>query len=115
MTATLNNDFDEYHAHVYYDAHTLKQAEALIDQACRELPVAIGRLHQKPVGPHPMWSCQLAFGRDVFDQVIAWLVDNRDGLTIFIHGLTGDDYADHTEHTAWLGDAVALDLSCFDK
>ena len=37
------------------------------------------------------------------------------GLTVLVHGLTGDDLADHTEHAAWLGEPVELDLSVFDK
>jgi DOPA 4,5-dioxygenase len=112
-TNSPRNDYENYHAHVYYDAQSHQQAERLIERVRDELDVSIGRMHQKPVGPHPMWSCQLAFGRQDFDSVIPWLEQNRDGLTVFVHGLTGDDYADHTLHTSWLGDAVELDLSCF--
>lgn len=50
-----------YHAHVYYDAATMDQARELCEEAARLFPVTMGRMHQKPVGPHPDWSCQLAF------------------------------------------------------
>jgi DOPA 4,5-dioxygenase len=30
-----------------------------------------------------------------------------------VHGLTGDDLADHTRHAAWLGEELPLDLSMF--
>ncbi|MGE8385139.1 MAG: DOPA 4,5-dioxygenase family protein, partial [Pseudomonas putida] len=54
-----------YHAHVYYDAATMEQARELCEEAARLFPVTMGRMHQKPVGPHPDWSCQLAFGPEV--------------------------------------------------
>ena len=65
------------------------------------------------MGPHPRWSCQLAFDTTAFDDLITWLENNRDGLTILVHGLTGNDLEDHTTHAAWLGESVALDLSIF--
>ena len=36
---------------------------------------------------------------------------NREGLTIFAHTSTGEDFADHTEHVIWFGPSEALDLS----
>ncbi len=42
-----------YHAHVYYDASTQEQARQLCEEAARLFPVTMGRMHQKPVGPHP--------------------------------------------------------------
>ncbi len=50
-----------YHAHVYFDANTLDQARALCEEAAQLFPLKMGRVHQRPVGPHPDWSCQLAF------------------------------------------------------
>ncbi|CAI3790848.1 hypothetical protein DBADOPDK_00072 [Pseudomonas sp. MM223] len=45
-----------YHAHVYYDAASMEQARELCEEAARLFPVTMGRMHQKPVGPHPDWS-----------------------------------------------------------
>jgi DOPA 4,5-dioxygenase len=73
----------------------------------------IGRVHQKLVGPHPRWSCQIAFTSKDFEPLIKWLDDNRAGLTVFVHALTGDDLKDHTDYAYWLGDSVDLDLSLF--
>jgi DOPA 4,5-dioxygenase len=36
-------------------------------------------------------------------------------LTILVHGLTGEDLADHTEHASWLGEPAELDLSIFKR
>ena len=82
-----------------------------------ELPpaAAIGRFHEKPVGPHPHWSFQMAFGADSFERVIAWLESKRGGLDVLVHGETGDDYADHTAHAMWLGIDAPLDLSAFTR
>jgi len=103
-----------YHAHVYYDASTLAQARELCEEAARLFPVTMGRLHQKPVGPHPDWSCQLAFGPEVLSGLLPWLALNRRGLVVFMHPLTGDELADHRDHAIWMGAVRPLDLSVFE-
>ena len=105
------NKHPAYHAHVYFDEVTLAFARQLCHQAGETFPVSIGRIHEKRVGPHTMWSCQIAFSSEVFDAIIPWLEVHRAGLTVFVHGLTGNPLADHTIHAYWLGDPVALDLS----
>ena len=102
-----------FHAHVYFDEASLEQARALCEAARDRFAVEMGRMHEKLVGPHPRWSCQLAFEPDQFGQVIPWLALNRDGLTVFIHPETGDDLTDHTDHAMWMGELLTLDLSIF--
>ncbi len=113
MSRRPENRYDHYHAHVYFDADTVEQARALCQHVAAECSVAMGRVHERLVGPHPRWSCQLAFDRDQFAAVIGLLERERNGLTVFVHGLTGDEYADHTDHAMWLGDAAELDLRMF--
>lgn len=113
MSGFPRNAYANYHAHVYFDAGTLARAQRLCEQAASRFAVAMGRVHAKPVGPHPCWSCQLAFDAGQFDALIPWLERNRDGLTILVHGLTGNDLADHTTHAAWLGEPAVLDLTQF--
>ncbi len=105
------NTHKHYHAHVYFDSETLEFATELCTTASEKFPVKMGRVHEKPVGPHTMWSCQLLFNYKSFDALIPWLDENRKGLTVFVHPLTGDDIVDHTELATWLGDEVALDLT----
>ena len=69
-----------YHAHVYFDATTLDQARALCLEAAQLFGVTMGRVHEHPVGPHPDWSCQLAFGPELVGIVLPWLALNRNGL-----------------------------------
>lgn len=106
-------EITSYHAHVYFGENTYNQAEALCDKASELFPVSVGRKHQKPVGPHPSWSCQLAFTPDLFDTIIPWLEANRNGLTVFVHANTGDDLKDHTDHVTWLGEPEKLKLEIF--
>ena len=113
MTPRPQNLYDQYHAHVYFGPDTVAQARALCEQAGARFGLRVGRVHEKRVGPHPQWSCQLAFDRAQFDAVIPWLEQNRHGLTVLVHGLTGDDLADHTRHASWLGEPAVLNLAMF--
>lgn len=102
-----------WHAHVYFDAASKAQAQALCAAAGERFGVAVGRMHDKPVGPHPTGSCQLSVTPEAFAEVIPWLALNRGGLTVFAHAESGDHMADHTAHVLWLGESLALDLSIF--
>ena len=102
-----------YHAHVYFDANTINQARTLCELAAQLFPLKMGRVHERPVGPHPVWSCQLAFGPELIGDVLPWLALNRKGLVVFLHPDTGDDLLDHTDHAIWMGAMRPLDLSVF--
>ena len=103
----------DYHAHVYYEQPSMDQARKLLDAAVDSFGVQKGRMHEKLVGPHPMWSCELLATREQFHQLLPWLALNRNGLIIFAHPNTGDDLADHRDHGIWLGTGLELDLSIF--
>lgn len=103
-----------YHAHVYFDADTVEQARALCEAARDAFGVVMGQVHEKPVGPHPMFSCQLAARVEQFSQLLPWLALNRNGLIVFAHPETGNDLADHRDHGIWLGTGLPLKLEIFD-
>ena len=107
------SEITAYHAHVYFDADTVQQAVELCEQARYTLGVAMGRVHQKLVGPHPEWSCQLSFNAEIIGDVLPWLILNRNGLTVFIHPVTGNDLDDHTKYIMWLGDSKPLNIDQF--
>ena len=100
-----------YHAHVYFDEASVEQAQALCEEAGKQFQVTVGRMHHKPVGPHPCWSCQLAFNRSQHTNLLSWLALNRSGLAILIHPLTGNDLKDHTDYASWMGEPKALKLN----
>ncbi len=102
-----------FHAHVYFDEATVEQARALCEEAAQRFGVTMGRMHERPVGPHPRWSCQLAFPPALFGEVVPWLALERNGLTVFIHPETGDDLGDHRDRAIWMGEMVPLNLKMF--
>jgi DOPA 4,5-dioxygenase len=114
MIQRPRNEFGSYHAHVYFDERTTEQARELCSTAAALFGVTMGRVHQKLVGPHPRWSCQLAFDAARFDALIPWLEGHRAGLSILVHPRTGNALKDHTANASWLGEPVALNLSIFE-
>lgn len=102
-----------YHAHVYFDERTLEQARDLCLRAAASFGIPMGRVHEKLVGPHPHWSCQLSFDASQFDRLIPWLDEHRGGLSILVHADTGNHLQDHTEYAYWLGEPAELNLSIF--
>lgn len=104
----------DYHAHVYFDQETIDQARSLLTAAVDTFGVVMGNVHEKCVGPHPMWSCQLAATPEQFQALLPWLALNRNGLIVFAHPETGDDLIDHRDYGIWLGTGLELDLSIFN-
>ncbi len=104
------NIHDAYHAHIYFGPETVDQARAMAREAGQKFKVAVGRVHERLVGPHPAWSVQLAFSRNEFDKIVPWLDEHRGGLDVFVHGVTGDDIVDHTDYAYWLGKEWPLNL-----
>jgi len=99
-----------YHAHVYYDADSKETAARVRAAVEQSFDVRMGRWHDKPIGPHPCWSYQIAFEPALFGELVPWVALNREGLVVFIHPETGDDLADHDERAIWLGAKLELDL-----
>ncbi len=102
-----------YHAHVYFDEISKQMAEKLCLDAGEKFGLKVGHFHERLVGPHPCWSCQITFDIRDFESFIPWLEEQRQNLTILVHGLTGNDLQDHTEFAYWLGQPVELNLDMF--
>ena len=104
---------DSWHAHVYFDVSSRDAARALRETIEKELAgrMELGRFHERPVGPHPMWSYQLAFAPADFPDVVSWLALNHDVLDVFIHPNTGDELRDHRDCALWLGRSHVLNLA----
>ena len=104
---------ESWHAHVYFDAASRDAALAL--RAAIETALAgsvtLGRFHEKAVGPHPMWSYQIAFPAAGFARVVGWLALNHGSLDVFLHPNTGDELRDHRDCALWLGRSYTLNLA----
>lgn len=105
-----------WHAHVYFDAASRDAAWALREVIQGELAghMEMGRFHERPVGPHPMWSYQLAISAEHFAHVVAWLTLNHGALDVFIHPNTGDELRDHRDCALWLGRSHTLKLEALN-
>jgi len=113
-TNSANPSILGYHAHVYFDAGSIETARRICIECRDRLGVELGRMHEKPVGPHPFWSCQLSFKPDTMADVVGWLALHREGLTVLVHPDTGHEMADHTDHAIWMGDIAPLNVSIFN-
>lgn len=104
---------ESWHAHVYFDAGSREAALKLRAEIEAKFPtMEMGRFHERPVGPHPRWSYQVAFGVGLFPEIVPWLALNRGELVVFVHPNTGQQLEDHRDRAIWLGgSAIDLDLS----
>jgi len=107
------NTHQAYHAHVYFDKDNLAFATELCHSAGEKFGLKVGRMHQKCVGPHTQWSCQIIFNHKAFDAFIPWLDKQRGELNVLVHALSGNAIDDHTNYAYWLGDSVELNMDAF--
>lgn len=115
------NDLDvsrieSWHAHVYFDATTRDAAWAFRDVVIERFGdrIEMGRFHERPVGPHPQWSYQIAFQPGEFAEVVGWLALNHAPLDVFTHPNTDDALRDHRDCAIWLGRSYQLNLRALD-
>ena len=99
-----------YHAHVYYDAATRPAAARLRDAILGKFVVEAGAFSDEPRGPHPISQFNIIFKAPEFQQIVPWLMFNRDGLDVLVHPLTDSSYDDHSRNALWLGTPVPLRL-----
>lgn len=116
MKALQPSIIESWHAHVYFDAASRDAAWALREVIQAELAgrFEMGRFHEKPVGPHPMWSYQLAIPAADFAHVVGWLALNHGALDVFVHPNSGDELRDHRDSALWLGRSYALNLAALN-
>jgi DOPA 4,5-dioxygenase len=112
MTDRSPASIESWHAHVYFDAASRDAAKAFRDVVAAHFGqrVTLGRFHERPVGPHPRWSYQIAFAPAELADVVGWLALNHAGLDVFLHPNTGDQLRDHRDSAVWIGRSHVLDL-----
>ena len=99
-----------YHAHVYYDAATRPIAERLRDTITARFAVEPGAFSDEPRGPHPVSQFNVIFEAPEFQNIVPWLMLNREGLNVLVHPLTESNFDDHSAYALWLGTPVPLRL-----
>jgi DOPA 4,5-dioxygenase len=113
MTFLDGSAIKNWHAHVYFDAPSRDAAWQFREEIASRFGevLQLGRFHEKPVGPHPQWSYQLAFERAQFVGIVEWLTLNHGSLDIFLHPNTGNSLRDHRDAAMWIGNSHALVLA----
>jgi aromatic ring-cleaving dioxygenase len=117
MSTRSTSVIKSWHAHIYFDADSRDAAWVLRQVIEQELGASIelGRFHERPVGPHPQWSYQLAFAPERFAAIVSWLTLNHSALDVFIHPNTGDSLSDHRDAAIWIGQSYELRLDAFSS
>ncbi len=59
-----------YHAHINFDPETRETAVALREEIGRQFDVLLGRVWDKPVGPHLKPMFQVAFKPSQFAEIV---------------------------------------------
>ena len=54
---------------------------------------------------------RLLFKKNQFPKIVPWLMENRAGLTVFVHPNSGDSYGDHAHRPLWMGRVLRLRLA----
>jgi DOPA 4,5-dioxygenase len=99
-----------YHAHVYYDSETKPKATELRAAILAKFKVEPGGFSDEPRGPHPISQFNVIFETSEFQEIVPWLMLNRDGLDVLVHPLTESSYDDHSKNALWLGTPVPMKL-----
>jgi DOPA 4,5-dioxygenase len=99
-----------FHAHVYYNAETKPVAERLRGVIAETFKAEIGGLSDEPRGPHPISQFVAIFETPEFQNIVSWLMLNREGLDVLVHPLTESSYDDHSKNALWLGTPVPMRL-----
>lgn len=106
----------QFDAHIYVQSDSLDFAKKLHAKSLLDFKgqqVFVGEIIPEPIGPHPTPMFEINFPKELFADVVLWLMKERGDLSVLVHELTGNDLYDHTQAALWLGTPVELYLHKF--
>ncbi|MEM1415896.1 MAG: DOPA 4,5-dioxygenase family protein [Myxococcota bacterium] len=99
-----------FHLHVYFDDHSRPAALALRERIATLSPHAVlGRVHEEPVAFHPRAMYQVAVSDAELGPVLSQVLAHRGELSVLVHPLHGDVWAEHIDDAMWIGPRLELD------
>lgn len=108
--------FTYFHSHIYFEADTIEKAEVFHEKfKVFGTSVRISPMIHKLVGPHPYPMFEADFKAENFMEMIRFMQQNRNGLSILVHPLSGNEILDHTDYAMFLGRREDLNLAIFDQ
>ncbi len=106
-----------FHAHIYFDTASIKEAEKLRELSHLELTsivLGVSQLINRPIGPHPTPMFEIDFYEQYLGQLTEWLYKNRGAFSVLIHKDVSPERIEHTVNALWIGTPLKLDLTKLD-
>ncbi|RZZ83033.1 DOPA 4,5-dioxygenase family protein [Pseudoxanthomonas winnipegensis] len=100
-----------YHSHIYFTAETRHIAERLNEELQDQFKIWDYRWLDAANGLHPQPMFRFAILKEDFQRYVEWIVRVREGLTVLVHPITGDDFVDHTYLAIWIGGRLELGVA----
>jgi DOPA 4,5-dioxygenase len=99
-----------YHAHIYWADSEQRQTAMSIRTHLHDNGCALGRIWDKPIGPHPLPMYQAMYDNSNKECIEKYLT-SQSNISILLHEDIGVDHVrDHTEGARWIGKPLELDL-----
>ncbi len=107
--------FNSFHSHVYYTTETKQQAFELYQKIAEHFLKDGSFVEMKPLidrclGPHTLWMFEFNFNADLFSHAFSFLCEHRNGLSVLIHPISGNEILDHTDYAMFLGRKESLNI-----
>jgi aromatic ring-cleaving dioxygenase len=104
-----------YHAHIYWRTADERQTAMAIRTYLHDNGCALGRIWDRPIGPHPLPMYQVMYDSSIKDCIEQYLTKNHN-LSILLHEDIGVDHVrDHTAGARWIGPQLDLDLDFLQR